>query len=126
MDGFDDIHVCSVDPWITDTPWTQHASNYSGHQIIVGPADDPQKVVDAITGLIDHPQKSVEISSKSKGIAAAGSLLPKTTKGLTGRSLLKMIKDAPPAPSTSGSLYDSGPEGTSVSGNLRERLEQQK
>ena len=126
MDGFDDIHVCSVDPRITDTPWTQHAGNYSGHEIIVGPADDPQKVVDAITGLIDHPQKLVEISIKSKGIAAAGSLLPKTTKGLTGRSLLKMIQDAPPAPPTAGSLYDSGPEGTGVSGNLRERLKEQK
>ncbi|TWT06586.1 SDR family NAD(P)-dependent oxidoreductase [Planococcus sp. CPCC 101016] len=126
MDGFDDIHVCSVDPWVTDTPWTQHAGNYSGHEIIVGPADDPQKVVDAVTGLIDHPQKSVEISAKSKGIAAAGSLLPKTTKGLTGRALLKMIQDAPPAPPTEGSLYESGPEGTDVSGNLRERLKEQK
>lgn len=126
MDGFEDIHVCSVDPWVTDTPWTQHAGNYSGHEIIVGPADDPQKVVDSIIGLIDDPQKTVEIGIKSKGIAAAGSLLPNTTKGLTGRSLLKMIQDAPPAPPTSGSLYDSGPEGTGISGNLRERLEEHK
>ncbi|WP_142826737.1 SDR family NAD(P)-dependent oxidoreductase [Planococcus soli] len=126
MDGFEDIHVCSVDPWVTDTPWAQHAGNYSGHEIIVGPADDPQKVVDSIIGLIDNPQKTVEIGTKSKGIAAAGSLLPKTTKGLTGRSLLKMIQDAPPAPPTSGSLYNSGPEGTSISGNLRERLKEQK
>lgn len=122
MDGFDDIHVCSVDPWVTDTPWTQHAGNYSGHEIIVGPADDPQKVVDEIIGLIDNPKKVVEIGAKSKGIAATGTLIPKTTKGLTGRSLLKMIQKAPPAPPTSGSLYESGPEGTEVSGNLRERL----
>lgn len=122
MDGFDDIHVCSVDPWVTDTPWTQHAGNYSGHEILVGPADDPQKVVDTIIELIDNPKKSVEIGAKSKGIAVAGSLMPKTTKGSTGRSLLKMIQEAPPAPPTSGSLYESGPEGTSVSGDLRERL----
>lgn len=122
MDGFDDIHVCSVDPWVTDTPWTKHAGNYSGHEIIVGPADDPQKVVDTIIGLIDDPQKAVEVGGKAKGIAVAGSLIPKTTKALNGRSLLKMIREAPPAPPTSGSLYESGPEGTGVSGDLRERL----
>lgn len=122
MDGFDDIHVCSVDPWVTDTPWTQHAGNYSGHELIVGPADDPQKVVDHIIGLIDNPKKVVEIGAKSKGIAVTGTLIPKATKGLTGRSLLKMIQEAPPAPPTSGSLYDPRPEGTEVSGNLRERL----
>ena len=126
MDGFDDIHVCSVDPWVTDTPWTQHAGNYSGHEILVGPADDPQKVVDTIIGLIDNPKKSVEIGTKSKGIAVAGSLMPKTTKGSTGRALFKMIQDAPPAPPTSGSLYESKPEGTEVSGNLRERLKSKK
>ena len=122
MDGFDDIHVCSVDPWVTDTPWTQHAGNYSGHEILVGPADNPQNVVNTIIELIDNPKKSVEIGAKSKGIAIAGSLMPKTTKGSTGRTLYKMIQDAPPAPPTAGSLYESSPEGTSVSGDLRERL----
>ena len=122
MDGFDDIHICSVDPWVTDTPWTKHAGNYSGHEILVGPADDPQKVVDTIIGLIDNPKKSVEIGAKSKGIAIAGSLMPKTTKGSTGSTLFNMIQEAPPAPPTSGSLYESSSEGTSVSGDLRERL----
>ncbi|TWT27341.1 SDR family oxidoreductase [Planomicrobium sp. CPCC 101110] len=122
-DGFEDIHVCVVDPWVTDTPWTAHAGNYSGHEILVGPADDPQKVIDAIIGLIDKPQEQVEIGSKVAGTAFIGNVVPGATDKSTGKALHQMLMEAPPAPLTSGSLHESHPEGTGVSGDLRERLE---
>jgi short-subunit dehydrogenase len=123
VDDFDDIHICTVDPWVTDTPWTAHAGNYSGHEILVGPADDPQKVIDAIIGLIDKPQEQVEIGAKVTGTAFIGNILPGTVDKSTGKSLHKMLMEAPPAPATSGSLHESRPEGTGVSDDLRERLE---
>ncbi|WKA54392.1 SDR family NAD(P)-dependent oxidoreductase [Planococcus shixiaomingii] len=126
VDDFDDIHISVVDPWVTDTPWTEHAGNYSGHEILVGPADDPQKVIDAIIGLIDKPQEQVAIGIKGKGTAIAGNLMPGATGKSTGKALHEMLMDAPPAPSTSGSLHESRPEGTEVSGDLRERLERKK
>ncbi|MGI2328091.1 SDR family NAD(P)-dependent oxidoreductase [Planococcus sp. YIM B11945] len=126
VDDFDGIHISKVDPWVTDTPWTAHAGNYSGHEILVGPADDPQKVIDVIIGLIDKPQEQVEIGTKVKGTAAIGNLLPGTTDKATGKALYKMLKEAPPAPVTSGSLHDPRPEGVTVEGNLRERLARKK
>lgn len=122
LEHFNDIHVCSIDPWITDTPWTEHAGNYSGHEIRLGPADDPQMVIDAIIGLIDKPQKNVEIGIKAKAASLAGKLAPETAKSLTGKALQKMLAEAPPAPATEGSLFESKTEASGVSGDLRERL----
>ena len=122
LEGFGDIHVCSVDPWITDTPWTEHAGNYSGREIRVGPADDPQEVIDVIIGLLDHPQENVEVGTKAKGIAASGTVMPDSTKKLTGKALQKMMREAPPSALTSGSLHEPRSAGTNVSGDLRERL----
>lgn len=126
VDDYQDIHVCVVDPWVTDTPWTVHAGNYSGHEILVGPADDPQKVIDAVIGLIDNPEEQVSIGAKVAGTAFIGNIVPGTTDHSTGKALHKMLTSAPSAPVTSGSLHDSGPEGTGVSGDLRERLEHRK
>ncbi|HSI67445.1 MAG TPA: SDR family NAD(P)-dependent oxidoreductase [Planococcus sp. (in: firmicutes)] len=122
LEHFNDIHICSIDPWITDTPWTEHAGNYSGHEIRLGPADDPQKVIDAIIDLIDKPQKNIEIGTKTKAASAAGSLAPETAKSLTGKALQRMFAEAPKAPATEGSLFEPKTEGSGVSGDLRERL----
>jgi short-subunit dehydrogenase len=122
LEHFNDIHICSVDPWITDTPWTEHAGNYSGHEIRLGPADDPQKVIKAIISLIDRPQKNIEVGVKAKGAAVAGKLAPETSKTMTGKTLHKMLSEAPPAADTEGSLFEPKTEGSEVSGDLRERL----
>jgi short-subunit dehydrogenase len=123
LEDFEDIHICSVDPWVTDTPWTVHAGNYSGHEIVVGPADDPQKVVEAIISQIDNPHQNLEVGAKVKGTAASSNLMPKATRTMNSRLFQKMLKDAPSSPVTSGSLHEPRTEGTGVSGDLRERFE---
>lgn len=125
LDGFDDIHVCVVHPWVTDTPWTAHAANYSGHEINVKPMDDPETVIDAIIELIDKPQETVNIGVKTKGAMTSGNLMPETTGNMNGKILWKMIQDSPPAPKTSGSLHEPVAEGTDVSGGNRERMKKE-
>lgn len=124
LENFPDVHVCSIDPWVTDTPWTEHAANYSGHEIVVGPPDDPVKVIEAILGLIDEPIKNLEVG-KGKVAAIFGQLVPTLSKGLSGQELKEMIESAPAAGLTSGSLHEPVEEGRAVSGDLRERFEQQ-
>lgn len=124
LEDFPDIHVCSIDPWVTDTPWTEHAANYSGHEIVVGPPDDPVKVIEAILGLIDEPRKNLEVG-KGKAAAIFGQLVPTLSKGLSGQELKEMIESAPAAGLTSGNLHEPVEEGRAVSGDLRERFEQQ-
>ncbi|MDN7245138.1 SDR family NAD(P)-dependent oxidoreductase [Planococcus shenhongbingii] len=123
LEDFKDIHICSVDPWVTDTPWTVHAGNYSGHEIAIGPADDPQQVVDAIISQIDSPQQTLEVGAKVKGAAFSSNLLPGTTRKMNSELFYKMLQEAPPAPTTSGSLFEPRQEGTDVTGDLRERFE---
>lgn len=125
LEDYPDIHVCSIDPWVTDTPWTDHAGNYSGHEILVGPPDDPQKVINAILGLMEEPRKMLEVGGKGKAAAFFGQLLPGTSKGMTGKQLKLMFEAAPPAEPTSGSLHEPLEEGQAVSGDLRERFRDQ-
>lgn len=121
LEGWKDIHACAVHPWVTDTPWTEHAGNYSGHEIRLGPADDPEKVIDAVIGLIDKPEKNVVLGMKPKSAAVSHQLAPESTEKLNGALLLAMLKKAPPAAGTSGSLHSPRPEGTEVTGVLREK-----
>lgn len=125
LEGYDDIHVCIVHPWATDTPWFDHSANYSGHEAQMKPMDDPENVVDAIMGLIDKPQESVEVGAKSKGSTISSNLMPKTTETLNAKYLKSVIEDAPPAPHTSGSLHAAMPSGTEVTADMRERMKKQ-
>ncbi|MDN3427499.1 SDR family NAD(P)-dependent oxidoreductase [Microbacterium sp. APC 3898] len=125
MEGWKDIHVCMVHPWVTDTPWPEHSGNYSGHEITLGPVDAPETVIAAVIDLIDRPQESVEIGIKSKAAIVSKQMMPHITEKLNGALLLEMLKAAPIAKNTSGSIHSPRPEGIAVSGNMRNRLKQQ-
>lgn len=126
LEGFDKIHVCSVHPWATDTPWFEHTGNYTGHAAELSPMDDPEIVIDAIIDLIDNPKKNVDTGVKAKGAALSGHLAPGTTESFNARYVQKIIQSAPPAPPTSGSLHEPMQSGTGVSGGIRERMKQEK
>lgn len=117
LEGRTDIHVCAVHPWVMNTPWTEHAANYSGHEIDMKPLDDPDDIIDAMYRLIDHPQESVEVGFKVKGTSLSSHLLPRMTEKISGQFVQNLIYDAPPAEFTAGSLYDPVFEGTSVHGD---------
>ncbi|TWT01946.1 SDR family oxidoreductase [Planomicrobium sp. CPCC 101079] len=122
LEGRDNIHVCVVHPWVTDTPWTEHTGNYSGHDLRFGPVDNPETVIGAVIGLIDKPQESIDIGFKVKGTLASYKLMPGLVGKLNGASLMAMLQSAPAADATSGSLHIPQPGGTEVSGDLREKL----
>lgn len=126
LERFDKIHVCSVHPWATDTPWFEHTGNYTGHAAELRPMDDPEIVIDAIIDLIDNPKKNVDTGAKAKGAALSGHLAPGTTESFNARYVQKIIQSAPPAPPTSGSLHEPMQSGTGVSGGIRERMKQEK
>jgi short-subunit dehydrogenase len=122
LEGHRDIHVCTVHPWVTDTPWVEHLANYSGHEIVFGPVDAPEKVISVVMGLIDRPTASVDVGFKSKTAVAAFEGMPQVVEYLNGRSLLGMLRSAPEAANSAGSLHEPREEGTDVTGEMRERL----
>ncbi|MCM3788921.1 hypothetical protein M3221_10940 [Domibacillus indicus] len=111
--------------WATDTPWFDHAGNYSGHEAQMKPMDDAENVVDAIVDLLDNPQESVEVGVKTKGSSVSSNLIPGLTETLNAKYLNKVIQDAPPAPPSSGSLHKPMESGTGVSAGLRERIKKE-
>lgn len=126
LEDRENIHVCAVHPWATDTPWFEHAGNYSGHEAQMTPMDDPEIVVDAIVDLLDHPQESVEVGLKTKGSALSSNLLPGLTENLNAKYLQKVLQNAPHTEDTSGSLHKPMATGVGVSGGVRERMKNQK
>ncbi|PSL36372.1 short-subunit dehydrogenase [Planomicrobium soli] len=125
LEGYDKIHVCTVHPWATDTPWFEHTGNYTGHAAELKPMDDPEIVIDAIVDLIDNPKESVDTGIKAKSAAISSHLAPGTTEAFNAKYVKKIIQSAPPAPPTSGSLYEPMETGTGVSGGIRERMKQE-
>lgn len=55
------IRIATVMPWAADTPWWQHAANYSGHAPRMAVMDDPQKVVDAMVWVSLHPREELPV-----------------------------------------------------------------
>ncbi|TWT01948.1 SDR family oxidoreductase [Planomicrobium sp. CPCC 101079] len=122
LEGYDKIHVCTVHPWATDTPWFEHTGNYTGHAAELKPMDDPEIVIDAIIDLIDNPKESVDTGAKAKSAAISSHLAPGATETFNAKYVKKIIQSAPPAPPTSGSLHEPMQTGTGVSGGMRERM----
>ncbi len=125
--GLRDIKVATVMPWAADTPFDQHAANYSGRtpQLIL--PDGAGKVVDAIVRISVRPKEELAVGWKAKGAYVSHRLLPDATERIAGRLQHAIqIETAPPAPPTPGSLYTPVPEGRSVDGDVRERMKRER
>lgn len=117
------IKVVTVMPWAADTPFFQHAANYSGGTPRMILLDDPQKVVDTIVWASIHPTKEVAVGWKARTAVTAHRLLPGLTEHIAGDISHKMqIETAPPAPPTSGTLHQPMQSGTAVEGGVRDRM----
>jgi short-subunit dehydrogenase len=118
-----EVHVVTVNPFATDTPWFDHAANYTGHRARSVMLDPPEKVVTAIVRAVDHPRKQINVGYK----ANAAVVSQRISRGLTESAVAEVIdraqmeKAAPAAP-TAGTLYTPMPEGTAVNGGVRARM----
>jgi short-subunit dehydrogenase len=121
--GARNIHVSTISPYAADTPWFDHAANYSGHkprQILLDP---PEKVVRAIVNATLRPRPEINIGYKAKMAVASHRVSHRMTEALSRAVNHKvLIEDSPPAPATSGSLYEPMLSGDTIDGGLRQRL----
>lgn len=113
--GKDDIHVCLVNPWATATPYWEHSANYTGHELRMPMIDGPQDVIDTIVDLLENPKDEIDVSVQLKGAALGSHITP----GLTEDAATKMVhaaimKQAPEAVDTSGSLHEPMQSGRGV------------
>lgn len=118
-----DIHVVTIDPWATDTPFFQHVANYSGHSPRMILLDDPKKVVDTVMKAAVHPREEIAVGMKGK--LAQGS--ERVSHFMTERAAEHVaqrvqMEDAPAAPHTAGNLFEPMEQGVEVDGGIRQRL----
>ncbi|AOB33282.1 short-chain dehydrogenase [Bordetella sp. H567] len=126
LSGQRDISVATVLPWAADTPVLQHAANYSGRTPRMVSMDDPQTVVDAIVWVSVHPQDTLPVGWKARGVYVMHHLLPGMTESIAAdMQHKKQMEDAPPAGSTDGALYRPSPADTGVEGGNRARQQRE-
>lgn len=117
------IHVTTINPMPFDTPFWEHAANYTGHSPRAYPMHDPDKVVDAIVEAVINPTKEVTVPWTGKWSALFHRLMPDTSERLFGSTVHQaLLEDAPPAPSTTGALHEPIASGTEVGGRVKERM----
>ena len=116
----DQIHVCTVLPMATETPFFEHSANYTGKATKpVPPVFEPQQVIDAIIDLVDHPRDETEIGAAGPISSLLHWLAPGTIEARLGHTMhQKQIENSPPAPTTSGNIHQPIETGTEVKGTL--------
>lgn len=119
------IQVSTLMPWAVDTPWWNHAANYTGHQPRMAAMDDPQLVIDEVIKACVNPQEKIPVGYKAKGSYLFHRIFPGWAEQFSGKIAEKESEKATPAPPTTGSIYEPMKKGTSVEGNIRERMDKE-
>jgi NAD(P)-dependent dehydrogenase (short-subunit alcohol dehydrogenase family) len=114
-----DIHVCTVLPTAHDTPFFEHAANYTGHEVKPPePLHDPAEVVDAIVALARDPQDTKIVGSDGVLKVLMQKLVPGLSEKLGARSMHKtQMVDAPPGEDSPGALHAPMDEGIRIRGD---------
>jgi NADP-dependent 3-hydroxy acid dehydrogenase YdfG len=101
------IKVCSVHPGAIDTPFFQHAANYTGREVkALRPTYDPHRVARAIVSCARFPRREVYVGI----VPRVGSISYRLAPGITERVTARMVDRGQfadgHAPPTSGNLHE--------------------
>ncbi|HEX2529729.1 MAG TPA: SDR family oxidoreductase [Geminicoccus sp.] len=114
------IQVCTILPSVIDTPFFEHAANFSHHRVRAAPpVYTPEKVADTVVELVDHPQAEVVIGGFGKVGSFLKPLLGPFGTRINGRLLNAGFLANEPSPPTSGNLFAPMEDGRRVRGGWR-------
>jgi len=127
LEGYKNIKVVTIEPWAVDTPFWRHSANYSGGTPRMAAMDPPSKVVNAVVRASVRPRKELSVGWKAKGAKFSHWLLPGFTERVSANiSHRYQMRNAPPADTTSGSLFKPIKEGTGIDDGVRKRMKVEK
>jgi short-subunit dehydrogenase len=127
LDGHKQIEVVTIEPWAVDTPFWRHAANYSGGTPRMAAMDAPKEVVNATIRASLRRRNELPVGWKAKGSWLSHHLFPRLTERLSANIAHKyQIENAPPAPPTSGSVYEPVETGKGVDDGVRQRMKEEK
>jgi len=127
LNGDKRIKVVTVEPWAVDSPFWRHAANYSGGTPRMAAMDVPDKVVNAVFRASLRPRKELPVGWKAKGARFFHHLFPHFTERISANIAHRyQIKTAPPAPPTSGSVFEPMEAGTGIDDGVKSRMKNEK
>jgi short-subunit dehydrogenase len=117
----DGVHVCTVMPAAHDTPFFDHAANYTGHEIQAPkPLHDPYDVVETIVRLARDPRDKEIVGTDGLIKVLMKNVLPGVAEKMAATVMHKtQMEQAPPAPDSPNALRTPMSEGTEVSAGRR-------
>jgi short-subunit dehydrogenase len=116
QNGRDGIHICTIMPTAHDTPFFDHAANYTGHEVAAPkPLHDPQNVIDAIVRIAANPEDKEIVGVDGVVKLAMANVLPRVAEKMGAKQMHKMqMVDPPPGSDTPGAVLTPIPEGTEI------------
>ena len=123
--GVDDVSVCCIMPTAHDTPFFDHAANYSGHETQPpSPLHDPQEVIDRILQLARNPKDETIVGSDGYLKFAMHHLARNVAEAMGTKQMHQTVMEEPPsAPTQRGAVQQPMPEGKGIRGGWRRRKE---
>jgi hypothetical protein len=122
QNGERDIKVCTVMPTSMDTPFFEHAGNYTGKPVKpIPPVYDPQQVIDTIYRLALSPRDEVIVGRYGKIGGVGERFAPKLMEKQMGKNTHKsQMKQKGSARNSSGSVLNPVRSGAGVYGGWLE------
>jgi short-subunit dehydrogenase len=118
-----DVHICTIMPATVDTPFFQHAANYSGRALKAMPPVYPaERVAEVIVACAEHPKREVFVGNAARLF----NLQYRLSAALAESALAKMVARGHfypdrPAFATHGNLFTPMELGDTPDGGWRGR-----
>ena len=123
QDKIESIQVSTILPTSMDTPFFQHAANYTEHATQpIPPVYDAEETVETIVNMAIDPKDEVSVGLAGKASTFMHSLMPGIVESMMARQTRKAeYENAPANPPKSGSLRKPEHDGTEVSGGWKKK-----
>ena len=121
VDKVKDIRVCTVYPASMDTPFFEHAADYTGHKVVpIPPVYEPEQVIQTLVNLVTDPIDEVAVGgAMGPGTAMMHNLFPGLTEHMMAKITQKALETADPAPDSPASIGQPTPIGATISGGWK-------
>ena len=119
----ENIHVCTILPTAHDTPFFDHAANYTGREVQAPkPLHDPHDVIEAIVSVAQNPKDEKIVGGDGVVKVLLKRLAPSVAEAMgTAQMHRTQITKAPPGEDTPGAVHEPMDEGVKVSGGRRKK-----
>lgn len=121
--GYDDVvRVSTILPWALDTPFWDHAGNYTGRTLRMATMEDPVPVVDAIVAACATPPTEQRVGARARFGGFSGRFAPALADRLSAQVADAESRKGMPVGPTPGAVHRPVERGDTVEGGVRERM----